>query len=353
MRIVDVHTSRPYQVKIQRGLLARTGQEMLALLGKPCKVAVLTDETVNGLYGARVLESLAQSGFQACAFAIPPGETNKNLNQWGNMLSFLAESGLTRSDCVLAFGGGVPGDMAGFAAACYLRGIPFVQAPTTLLAMADSSVGGKTGVDLPSGKNLAGAFCQPSLVICDPDALTTLPYDTLLDGVAESVKHGILADAALFELFENGGWQDALETIVERDVRIKAAFVTGDERDTGKRQQLNLGHTFGHALERRSEYRMSHGHAVGIGMVYAARLACRLGQCDEETLRRVAETLTAVGLATDAPYTPEELAEIALLDKKRMGETLTMVLPEEIGRCQLVPVDVGRLPEWFRMAMVP
>ena len=167
------------------------------------------------------------------------------------------------------------------------------------------------------------------------------------------MKHGVLKDPALFEWFESGVWRERLEEIIQRNVQIKAAFVMEDERDTGRRRLLNLGHTFGHALEKRSGYRMSHGHAVSVGMVYAARLAQRLGKCDAAVPRRITQTLTAIGLPTAAAYAPQELAECALPDKKRMGETLTMVLPLEIGRCELAPVDVRRLPELFRLAMEP
>lgn len=352
MKTVEIRTGKPYEVKIGKGLLNRTGQELLQLLGRTCTAAILTDDTVDGLYGGLVQKALESRGFQAFRFAVPHGEKNKTLAHWGGMLDFLADHRLTRSDIVVALGGGVPGDMAGFAAACYLRGVDFIQVPTTLLAMADSSVGGKTGVDLTAGKNLAGAFHQPRLVLCDPEALETLPGETLLDGVAESIKHGVLQDPSLFQLFEENTWRDRLETVVERDVTIKAAFVTGDERDTGRRQQLNLGHTFAHALETCSDFQITHGHAVGVGMAYAARLAFRLGLCGEEVPRRILNALNAVGLPMAAAYGPEELARAALSDKKRMGDTVAMVLPREIGRCELVPVMVDKLPEWFRMAMV-
>lgn len=351
MSIVTVNTSVPYSVKIQNGLLAGLGREMLDLLGAPCSAAILTDDTVDALYGNSAQASLEESGFQVCRHAIPHGESSKTLDGWGGMLNFMAENHLTRADCVVGLGGGVPGDMAGFAAACYLRGVRFVQIPTTLLAMVDSSVGGKTGIDLPAGKNLAGAFYQPRLVLCDPETLNTLPMESLLDGVAETIKYGVLGDIPLFELFESGHWRQKLEPVIQSCVAAKARLVEEDERDTGSRQLLNLGHTLGHAVEKCSGYAIFHGHAVAIGMVYATRLGWRLGLCGEATLVRLMGTLRRCGLPVDAPYSAEELLAVALSDKKRMGKTLTFVLPREIGRCELVKTDVSKLPDMIRLAV--
>lgn len=351
MKIIDVNTSPKYQVKIAAGLMDRLDEEMLAILGKPCAVAILTDDTVDGLYGERAQARLEDSGFTVCRFAIPHGEGSKNLLWWGKMLEFLAENRLTRSDCILALGGGVPGDMAGFAAACYLRGIAFVQVPTTLLSMVDSSVGGKTGVDLNQGKNLAGAFYQPRLVLCDPDTLSTLPEETLLDGVAESVKYGILEDEPLFRLFEEGDWKKQLTEIIARCVQAKAIVVQLDEKDTGCRQKLNLGHTFGHAIEKCSDFAISHGKGVAIGMVMAAKLACQLNLCDETVPRRIADCMTRVGLPTSADYSADDLLSAALSDKKRAGSKITVVLPEAIGRCGLYPAPIETFAEWMKKAV--
>lgn len=350
MKIVNVVTQPAYQVKIEAGLMNRLGEEMLALLGKICKLAILTDDTVDGLYGAKVEKSLLGSGFQVCRFAMPHGEENKNLIRWGEMLEFLATEHLTRSDCIVALGGGVPGDMSGFAAACYLRGISFVQVPTTLLAMVDSSVGGKTGLDLAQGKNLAGAFYQPKAVFCDPEALATLPRETLIEGASECVKYGILEDEALFTLFENGEWEAQMEEIIARCVQQKAVLVEMDEKDRGSRQLLNLGHTFGHAIEKCSNFGLSHGKGVAIGMVMAARLANKLGIADEGVTERIIRTLEKTGLPTATDFSPEILFEAALSDKKRAGNKITLVLPGCIGHCELYPVPIERFAEWMKIA---
>lgn len=351
MRIVNVNTGNPYQVRIQRGLLDKIGEELLAVLGKTCKAAILTDRTVDALYGKRVEASLQQAGFATCRYAIEPGEDHKTLADWQGMLEFLAQNRVTRTDCIVALGGGIPGDMAGFAAACYLRGVRFIQIPTTLLAMVDSSVGGKTGVNLGSGKNQVGAFNQPRLVLCDPDALKTLPADTLADGVSESIKYGVLGQTEVFDWFENEDWTQHTEELIERCIAHKAQLVEEDERDTGSRQFLNLGHTFGHAIEKNSDYRITHGHAVAIGMVMAARLAWKLGLCDRSTVDRMMGTLERNQLPVASNDSAKALTDAALADKKRTGGTLTLVLPKSIGECALYPVNVDDLENLITKAL--
>ncbi len=351
MKSVHVAAGRPYDVLIERGLLGRTGEVLRETLGKTCAAAILTDDTVDAIYGGMVQRALEESGFQSCRFAIAHGEAHKNLATWGTMLDFLAQSHLTRSDVIVALGGGVVGDMAGFAAASYLRGIQFMQIPTTLLAMVDSSVGGKTGANLSAGKNLVGAFYQPCVVLCDPDVLGTLPEDTLADGVAETIKYGVLGDEPLFELLSGREWRGETEEVIERCVAAKARLVAEDERDTGSRQLLNLGHTLGHAIEKCSEFSISHGHAVAIGMVYAARLARRLGLCGPEVRMRIEKALQTNKLPLSAPFGSDALCRVALSDKKRAGDWITFVLPREIGECELRRVEVARLPEWIEMAI--
>ncbi len=351
MRTVDVKTGMPYQVRIERGLIDRAGGELLGVLGKPCKTAILTDSTVGELYGGRVEAALRAAGFETCRYAIAPGEAHKTLADWQGMLEFMAAQRLTRSDCVVALGGGIPGDMAGFAAACYLRGVKFIQIPTTLLAMVDSSVGGKTGVNLSSGKNQLGAFYQPRLVLCDPDVLVTLPADTLADGVSESIKYGVLGEDEVFGWFENGDWMQHTEELIQRCIQAKAAVVEEDERDTGSRQFLNLGHTLGHAIEKNSDYSITHGHAVSIGMVLAAKLSNQLGLCPRQDVERLIRTLERNRLPVRTVYTAAQLTDAALSDKKRTGGTLTLVLPEKIGRCRLHPVDVTALEELISLSL--
>lgn len=344
MKTVHVAAGKPYDVLIERGLIADAGQILLDTLGKTCKAAILTDDTVNTLYGAQTQGSLERAGFEVCRFAMPHGEENKNLNTWAEMLDFLAQNHLTRADVIVALGGGVVGDLAGFAAASYLRGIPFMQIPTTLLAMVDSSVGGKTAINLSAGKNLAGAFYQPCVVVCDPDTLWTLEPHQLADGVAETIKYGVLSDKALFEELENGRWHAQIVPVIETSVKAKAVLVEEDERDTGNRQLLNLGHTLGHAIEKCSHFAISHGHAVAIGMVYATRMAISLGLCHQDALERLKAALLANHLPVSAPYTAQELCAVALSDKKRAGNSITYVLPHGIGDCHLHKVSITELP---------
>ncbi len=350
MKTVAVNTEKPYEVRIGRGLLARAG-ETLAALTPARAAAIIADDTVDGLYGEPVARSLENAGFRVARMRFSHGEAAKTLDTYGRGLRFLAENRLTRADTVVALGGGVTGDIAGFAAATYLRGVNVFQIPTTLLSMVDSSVGGKTGVDLPEGKNLVGAFHQPVGVLCDPDALDTLPAETFADGTAEALKYGVLCDEALFQTLETGNFKDDIEDVIERCVRIKADVCAADEREAGRRKTLNLGHTFGHAVELLSGYRTTHGFAVAVGMVYAARIAVSLGRCGEGDLLRLVAALKRNGLPMEAPYGAPALANAALADKKRAGDSLTFVLPNAVGRCELWPVPVERLPELAKRAL--
>lgn len=351
MRCVEVRAGRPYEVFIGRGLMDAAGGMIVEALGGTRMAAILTDDTVDALYGARVEQALSESGLRTCRFAMPHGEAHKTLATWEKMLAFLSEQGMTRADAVVALGGGVPGDVAGFAAASYQRGVDLVQIPTTLLAMIDSSVGGKTGVDLGGLKNQVGAFHQPRLVLIDPDALSTLPAATLSDGAAEAVKYGVLGDTELFERLSRGGWTEDAEWVIERCVFHKAALVAADELDRGSRQLLNLGHTLGHAIEKCSGFRFSHGQAVAVGMIYAARIARSMGLCGPEVEADIAAALTAGGLPLSAPYGAAELAAAAMADKKRAGGEITLVLPRAIGRCELRRVPAAELEELARVAV--
>lgn len=351
MRCVEVRAGRPYEVFIGRGLMDAAGGMIVEALGGTRMAAILTDDTVDALYGARVEQALSESGLRTCRFAMPHGEAHKTLATWEKMLAFLSEQGMTRADAVVALGGGVPSDVAGFAAACYQRGVDLVQIPTTLLAMIDSSVGGKTGVDLGGLKNQVGAFHQPRLVLIDPDALSTLPAATLSDGAAEAVKYGVLGDTELFERLSRGGWTEDAEWVIERCVFHKAALVAADELDRGSRQLLNLGHTLGHAIEKCSGFRFSHGQAVAVGMIYAARIARSMGLCGPEVEADIAAALTAGGLPLSAPYGAAELAAAAMADKKRAGGEITLVLPRAIGRCELRRVPAAELEELARVAV--
>jgi 3-dehydroquinate synthase len=257
---------------------------------------------------------------------------------------------MTRSDVLVALGGGVTGDMAGFAAATYLRGIKFAQIPTTLLAMVDSSVGGKTAVDLPGGKNQVGAFYQPDIVLCDYSTLQTLPEEFFIDGCAEVIKHGIILSEELFNLLKEP-IRPQLEDIIARNVTIKSNIVMQDEKDTGIRQILNFGHTIGHGIEKHSGYRVSHGKAVAIGMVVASRGAYRMGLCSEECHLEIVDMVRRYGLPDKTDLTPEQLIEAAFFDKKRNGKNISLIVPEKIGKCVIKSFSMEEMAEFIKLAV--
>ncbi len=346
MTSISVGASRSYEVLISRGLLSRAG-EMIAALKKPCRVAVVSDSNVHPLYDAVVAESLRKAGFDAFSLVFPAGERSKNLGTFGKLLESFAEHHLSRSDLVVALGGGVTGDLAGFAAAAYLRGIDYVQIPTTLLAMVDSSVGGKTAVDLEAGKNLAGAFYQPILVLCDPNTLQTLPESDFCDGCAEVIKYGLLGNADFFTDLEKKPIREQLEHVLEVCVSMKRDLVQEDERDTGVRRLLNLGHSFGHGVEKLSDYRISHGQAVAVGMAIITRAAVAKGVAEASTLDRLLALLEKTGLPTETTFAAKDLAEAAKGDKKISGGKLHLIVPEAVGRCRVVPTDPEELNDWL------
>ena len=350
MKTVHVNASKEYDVCIGQGLLPRLG-EFAAKLGNANTACIVSDDTVYGLYGETARISLENSGFRCIRFIFPQGEAQKNGNTFLALLSFLAQNRLTRSDLIVALGGGVVGDLAGFAAATYLRGIRFMQVPTTLLAAVDSSVGGKTAIDLPEGKNLAGAFCQPSFVLCDTDCLDSLPLEIFRDGCAEVIKYGILYDAELFAALVDSGLDFDRETVIARCVSLKRDVVAEDEFDTGARMKLNLGHTFGHAVESLSNFSVSHGRAVAIGMAMAARAGAAYGHCNENTRHQILEILERFGLPTGCEFSAEALSDAAFSDKKRSGGTVNLILPNSIGHCAIVPTKVEELKSIFQAGL--
>ena len=329
MKTVTVAASKTYDIHIGSGLLRTLGAE-LQKLRKADKVCIVSDTNVFPIFGARVSESLENAGFTVSSFVFEAGESSKNAATYLELLNCLAESSLTREDLILALGGGVVGDLAGFAAATYLRGIRFVQVPTTLLAAVDSSVGGKTAIDLPAGKNLVGAFCQPSLVVCDTDTLNTLPKEIFRDGCAEVIKYAVLYDPALFALLEQTGTGFPREEVIARCVEMKRDVVVLDEFDTGLRMKLNLGHTIGHSVEKCSNFAISHGCAVAIGMAIIARgTGCQYAE-------KILKLLQDFGLPTDCDYPVDALLEVTLSDKKRIGNGVNLIVPRGIGHCDIV-----------------
>lgn len=344
MTTITVNASKKYDILIGSGLLPSLGAEVQKLQ-KVQKVCIVSESAVYPLYGEAAASSLRQAGLEVCTFIFPWGEQSKNAQTYLSLLNYLAEHKLTRSDMIVALGGGVVGDLAGFAAATYLRGIRFVQVPTTLLAAVDSSVGGKTAIDLPTGKNLAGAFCQPSLVLCDTDLLKSLPNDIFLAGCAEVIKYGVLYDEAFFAYLEETGPSFDCEKVITRCVELKRDVVIADEFDTGERMKLNLGHTIGHGVEARSGFALSHGKSVAIGMAIVAR-ACRCGDKD-----RIIALLERFSLPTQTEYTADELFAYTLSDKKRSANTVKLILPQRIGCCVISPTPVEQLKSFIQAGL--
>ncbi len=332
MKRVSVNASKNYTIYIDNNLIDNCGEMIKRELGV-CSAAVITDDNVNALYADRVEESLAKSGFRTVKFVFPHGEESKSVKVYSEILNFLAENHVTRSDMVISLGGGIPGDMGGFAAATFLRGIKFVQMPTTLLSAVDSSVGGKTAINLPMGKNLVGSFYQPDMVICDYSTLDTLPREIFADGCGETIKYGVILDKDFFEFLENNDIKENIEDVITRCVELKRDIVDMDERDTGVRAILNFGHTIGHAIEINSNFGISHGSAVSIGMVMAARGAYKTGMCDEDLSGVISKVLVKNNLPVSCSFSAEDLFKVSCSDKKRAGDTITLIVPERMGKC--------------------
>ncbi len=328
MERVALQIEEPYEVLIGHGLLSELGERLLKV-HRPCRTMLIADKTVYALYGKQAESALKSAGFSVYTFQFPAGEQSKTMDTCMRALSKMAQAEITRADLVLTLGGGVAGDLGGFAAAIYQRGIPFVQLPTTLLSAIDASVGGKTAVDLPEGKNLAGAFHQPSLILCDTATLDTLPNEIFMQGAAEIIKHGLLTNAAWLSEFAASPKAN-IDEIIRKNVEIKASFVLHDERDTSRRQMLNLGHTIGHALEKLSNYALSHGQAVAIGLVAELRAARKMGfgSVDERIAQKY---ISQCGLQTEYACDADAMLALAVRDKKRRGETINMIILTENG----------------------
>lgn len=347
MTTIHVAASRAYDVVIEPGLLAQLGS-MAARLLSGRRAAVISDDRVFPLYGAAAEQSLQSAGFETEHFLFPHGEQQKNLTTYGQVLNFLCDRRFTRSDLIVALGGGVVGDLAGFAAATYQRGIACIQVPTTLLSMVDSSVGGKTAVDLDSGKNQAGCFYQPLLVLCDPALLDTLPEAEYRAGCAEIIKTAVLFSPELFRQLREAPVRDQFEPVIAACVGMKRDVVQNDEFDRGQRALLNLGHTIGHAVEACSQFTILHGEGVAIGLAAITRAAVEKGVCDPTLLPQVLDILHQYGLPTEVPYPLADIQRAAEADKKRSGSVTNFVVPEAMGRCRIQPVPAGEVSGWLR-----
>ena len=340
--------SRTYPIHIGSGLLDRLGQYVREALGE-ITVAVVTDDNVAPLYLGRAVKSLMAAGLTVKSITLPHGEQTKCLSRLSDLYDFLCHARITRKDAVIALGGGVIGDLTGLAAATFLRGVHFVQVPTTLLAQVDSSVGGKVAVDLPQGKNLVGAFYQPEFVLIDPDTLTTLTDEFWRDGLGEVVKYGCINDAELFALLEAcaPGGREALmgqiDVILAHCVQAKADVVAQDERDTGLRMTLNFGHTIAHAVETCQHYEgLRHGEAVALGMHLMTRLTERKEMTAPGTADRLDALLRRLAMPMALPALTEDAVISAMfMDKKYSGKVLNVIVLNQIGKCFIHPTDAA------------
>ncbi|WP_243661178.1 3-dehydroquinate synthase [Miniphocaeibacter halophilus] len=348
---IPIDASTKYNVVIGRNLLNNISNRIKELKGD-CTVAIITDDIVNSLYGEEISKGLSNNKIRNHKFVFNNGEKSKNINTLSEILEFLASNTINRQDLIVALGGGVVGDIAGFAAAIYLRGIDYLQIPTTFLAAIDSSVGGKTAIDLEAGKNLAGAFKQPIEVICDVETFKTLDEKIFADGIAEAIKYGVLFDEELFNRFLKdkltANSEDIMD-IVKKCVEHKRDIVANDEFDRGKRQLLNLGHTVGHAIERCSDYEITHGHAVAAGMGIIARASEKKNLAKERISEKIEKALIKNNLPINSEYSTEELYEKAIKDKKVLGSNINLIIPERIGKCKLYNIKTEEIKEFIEL----
>ena len=350
MTAVTVHASKEYDVIIGEGILSTLGERCASILGKG-RAVIITDSNVAPLWLGEAKASLEKAGIDTVEFTFPAGEDSKSSATLTELVEFMAENRLTRSDFAVALGGGVTGDMVGLASSLYLRGIEFVQVPTTLLAAVDSSVGGKTAVNLKAGKNLCGAFYQPIAVYADCETLNTLPPETFNEGCAEIIKYGMILDEEFLTFLKNNNIRENIEYVIKRCVEIKRDVVDRDEFENGERKLLNFGHTIGHAIEKCSHLTISHGNAVAIGMVIATRGAYKMGLVNEDFTEMLVEILIANGLPVTCNFTAEELYKISLSDKKRSLDTISLIIPEKYGFCKIEKISVDNLKEFIEAGL--
>ena len=351
MKTIHVNASSEYPVIVGNKLLPLLGEYIKKYCSSE-KIAIISDSNVWPLYGDVVCSSLKKAGYDSIiSYVVPAGEPSKSGSTYLAVLEFLAQNQITRSDCVIALGGGVVGDLTGFVAATYLRGIDFIQIPTTLLAAVDSSVGGKTAIDLVAGKNLVGSFYQPRFVLCDTDTLDTLPVDVFRDGCAEVIKYSILYDAELFEHLKVSGIAFSREDVIARCVELKRNVVAEDEFDRGQRQMLNLGHTIGHGIEAMSNFMIPHGQAVATGMAIVSRAAAALNILDCDICNEIIDLLKRFDLPVHTDYTAQDLYSFTLSDKKRSGATVNLIVPQDIGSCFIRPTSIDELETFIQTGL--
>jgi 3-dehydroquinate synthase len=347
MKTITVHASKTYDIEIEKDLLYTIGEEIKKVKGI-CKVCVISDDIVHDLYGSIVLDSLKLNGYNVYEYTFTHGEKSKNLNTYSEILNFLATSAFTRSDLIIALGGGVVGDMAGFVAASYMRGIDFVQVPTTLLAMIDSSVGGKTAVDLPSGKNLVGAFYQPIMVIVDPSTLNTLPCTEYKNGMGEGIKYALLEGGELLKLVQKGircSCANEISRFIELCIESKKNIVEKDEKENNIRRLLNLGHTFAHSIEKLSNYTIPHGICVAQGLRYIADISGKQNKMSSDTLKELLDLLEKYEMPIIDNYKMSELIDVMKLDKKVENGNINFVMPYDFGDCRIESIPLNKVKD--------
>ena len=340
MKKLSVHTLSPYTIQVGNNLLLQTATIIKSIVSSGTMV-IVSDSTVYPLYGEPLRHRLKEAGYSVFSFVFPPGELSKQMKTVIKLYDFLTKHQVTRSDLLIALGGGVVGDLTGFAAATYLRGIDYIQIPTTLLAQIDSSVGGKTAVNIPAGKNLVGAFYQPKLVLCDITLLSTLSQETLADGMAEAIKYAAIFSGNLLEQIQSEDTNTLLNHLIPSCIEWKKQLVEEDERDNGNRMLLNFGHTFGHAIEKIHHYRLyTHGQSVSLGMLLITELSEKYGLTQPGTVSTLRSALKKYGLPTEITISPKLLYQNSLNDKKRQREGVTLALIHEIGKGFLLPLSL-------------
>ena len=348
MRKITVSGNTPYEILIDADVLCQSGKYIREVSGAK-KALIISDSNVYPLYGEKVKASLEQEGFEVGFFVFSAGEASKNLDTVSDMIKAMCENELSRNDIAVALGGGVTGDMAGFASAIYLRGLDFVQIPTTLLSQVDSSVGGKTGCDLSFGKNLIGAFHNPKLVLIDPKTIKTLPGRYKNDGIGEVIKYAFIKSEKLYNtLVSCDNFDDILTDVIFDCVDIKRQVVENDFTEKGERMLLNFGHTLGHAIEKYENFSgLAHGEAVGVGMLYITRASEKTGDTEKGTAEKIEKLLNKFSLPTSFSGKVDELINIMLYDKKRRGDKLNLVLVTKVGQSLVKAVPTRELTGFF------
>lgn len=343
METIEVKTSRKYHVQLGQGLISVLPQ-LIEPLCEGWKIGVITDDTVNSLYAAKATEALDICGYTVYKYVIPHGEDFKTITTLSGILEYLANCHLTRKDYLISIGGGVIGDITGLAAALYMRGIQFIQVPTTLLSMVDASVGGKTAVDLQAGKNLIGAFWQPSMVVADTQIISNLPDDIFAEGMAEVIKSDLIANAGIVKMIQACTVKEYIDQVVTNCIKMKRDVVEQDEYETkGLRKVLNMGHTVAHAIEKLSNYTVSHGIAVATGLVWEAKIACCLGLCKEKLVNEIKDAVYAYQLYYEVPFTVDAMIEAMKSDKKNDDYKIDFVFPITYGKWEERKLDTNEL----------